>query len=372
MKVIESKGYNILKELSSSKYSIVYLVEKDNEKYIIKKLTINDLFIKEFNMLNILKHPNICKIKDIFIEEYYYFLFDYYGDDLDIKFKNIYRLLFDTTEEVKKKWIFQLIDIISYIHSKGIVYQDLKPPNIVLDNNNIILIDFGMTQYENIQTLLSDTNIIYYPPEFHKKFEVKNTNKSTDIWMLGYVINFLQLKDRDLNLLIKEMMKDKPEDRICISDIINSEYFKQNYNKKDLAVCKNNFNSIMFNYNINKNFDNTIHITMFRLLNDWIDEVINEFKLPNTVKIMTKNNYNKFFNVFTNNNFNFVVSRNTLQLFGISLFYISASMYDTKLYKYERLSYLCGDAYNKDEINNMVNILLNIIYQEKELFYSLQ
>ena len=53
---------------------------------------------------------------------------------------------YDTNNYIKQNIInifYKLLHTLKYIHTKGIIYQDLKPENIMLDNNDLILIDFG-------------------------------------------------------------------------------------------------------------------------------------------------------------------------------------------------------------------------------------
>ena len=47
-------------------------------------------------------------------------------------------------EEIGRFIMHQLLDILVYIHTKGVVHRDIKLENILIDKNmNIKLIDFG-------------------------------------------------------------------------------------------------------------------------------------------------------------------------------------------------------------------------------------
>ena len=48
------------------------------------------------------------------------------------------------SEKEACKFFQQIISGIEYIHRLGIVHRDLKPENLLLDNDNIKLIDFGL------------------------------------------------------------------------------------------------------------------------------------------------------------------------------------------------------------------------------------
>ena len=56
---------------------------------------------------------------------------------------------FELTEREVIKYLLQIVDGVSYIHSQGIVHLDLKPENIMCVNktgSKIKLIDFGLAR----------------------------------------------------------------------------------------------------------------------------------------------------------------------------------------------------------------------------------
>ena len=51
-------------------------------------------------------------------------------------------------EEGARYFMAQILDAMSYLHSKGVVHRDLKPENILLDNMlNIKVADFGLATF---------------------------------------------------------------------------------------------------------------------------------------------------------------------------------------------------------------------------------
>ena len=153
IKEIETKGY-------SSLYTGTYL----GKRHILKglkpeyknKLFYENLLKKEFEISHPLDHPNIVKTIDFkHIPDLGNCIMMEYIDGITLKdFVESHRDTKSQSRKVKELYdkIFnELLDAMSYFHSKQIIHRDLKPSNILITNNgnNVKIIDFGLSDTDD-------------------------------------------------------------------------------------------------------------------------------------------------------------------------------------------------------------------------------
>ena len=146
-------------------------------------------FIKEAQIIAKLNHPHIIRIHDIFEENgTAYYVMEYWNNGSLAEYvKSRGRL--NETEALH--YIRQIADALGYIHNHNMNHLDVKPGNILLDENkDAVLIDFGLSkQYdqEGNQTSTTPVGIShgYAPLEQYKKGGVGTFSPTTDIYSLG-------------------------------------------------------------------------------------------------------------------------------------------------------------------------------------------
>lgn len=95
----------------------------------------------------------------------------------------------DITEEEAKLFFTQIISGVGYAHLNLIAHRDLKPQNILLDNNGQIkIVDFGLSNLMKdgrlLKTACGSPN--YAAPEIVGERKYEGT--SVDIWSCGVIL----------------------------------------------------------------------------------------------------------------------------------------------------------------------------------------
>lgn len=160
------KGLRIERVLGEGRYGICYLVTDDKSHYILKQLKVkvyqgnNQKLHYEEDILKSLKHEAIPafikKIEDRHITGY---LLEYkQGTTLEA-------MIFNKKHTFTRNEIYnigkQLIDILCYLHGKGIVHRDIRVPNVLFDGRSIYLVDFGMARWIDNKKYKADIDFFY-------------------------------------------------------------------------------------------------------------------------------------------------------------------------------------------------------------------
>ena len=158
----------------------------------VRRLAVES-FTREANLLAELNHPGIPKIIDFFTESIRSYLVMEFvaGEDLEESLENTEGML---KEDVVLDWGIQICDVLVFLHSKGIVFRDLKPANIMLrqgSDNKICLIDFGIAKAFEVGqkgTMIGTEG--YSPPEQYRGV----AEPRGDIYALGATLHHLLTK----------------------------------------------------------------------------------------------------------------------------------------------------------------------------------
>ena len=267
----------VIKELGKGSFGTVFSImnKSNNKKYALKITFFNNKNLKKSKLAHRLlyleyKHyDKLWNIKNKYIskmvlpinmiykseqDNYSYLLLEFFNNTLTDK---IMVGAFDNNKHLNKiKYIIiKLIKIINILHNNNLIYNDIKPDNIMFDDkNNIKLIDFGLcTRY-----LTSNTNNTNLKSSSKSHIEKKHigihgnvrfssidgqkgftTSRISDMESIGYL--FIFLYDYNFNIFVNN--KQSEDVLFKKQNMINSNEFKS------LPLC------IQYYFHELKNYD---------------------------------------------------------------------------------------------------------------------
>jgi eukaryotic-like serine/threonine-protein kinase len=86
----------------------------------------------------------------------------------------------------------QLLAAIAEIHGQGVLHRDVKPANVLLAEDRVVLTDFGIAAVEG-GTALTATNQLIGSPQFlaPERVNGRGAGQPSDLWALGVTLYFL-------------------------------------------------------------------------------------------------------------------------------------------------------------------------------------
>jgi serine/threonine protein kinase len=176
-------GYGTVK-LAREKNSSVYFALKILKKTHIIEAKQVDHVHSEFVIGQELDHPFVVKLMGYSQDNSnLYFAFEFVpGGDLFTYLR--YNKRFPVGQSML--YAAQIVLIIEYLHTKSIVYRDLKPENLLIKNNGYLkIIDFGLAKIVHNRTYTFCGTPEYLAPEVILK---TGYGKPVDWWSLGVII----------------------------------------------------------------------------------------------------------------------------------------------------------------------------------------
>lgn len=187
--VDQDRIFNIEKKIGFGKFGKVYMIARksDNYKFALKIFRVNNKssqnevdHLKEFNGQDII-FPHVSYIfKCLF--NFYVIMELLTGPTVDHNLLKEHKISVNRFVEM----IYRILKGLEMLHDKYVMYNDLKPQNIMLDDElNPRLLDFGLTTKFNDCDQTHYGTPIFMPPE---SFEDIISNEKKDIWSFGLTV----------------------------------------------------------------------------------------------------------------------------------------------------------------------------------------
>ena len=181
-------SYSIINRIGEGSYGIAYLLEhkETGEKAVLKRLKAKHRhtknrrkFLQEVTFLNILSALPVPKVyMEGFIEELPFYIMEHVeGDTFEQAIFERHET-FSIIDALAKAE--ELLDIMIVMHEQGIVHRDLRIPNIILQNDKMTIIDFGLATKIDVSVQID---------------QIDNPKKAaspvSDLYALGHFMLFL-------------------------------------------------------------------------------------------------------------------------------------------------------------------------------------
>lgn len=193
-----SAGVYLARHKMMGNLCAIKCIPKNNEYY--------DRLSKEATLMRGLKHESIPVIYDIDEDDEEIYIIEEY-----CRGKTVREIMGEKeTDRLKllSVIVLKLSEVLNYLHSKGILYVDLKPDNIIIcDENNLKIIDFGSAvRFEKtVEERDYFASKAYASPELLKG---RGVDLRSDIYSFGKLI------ERFLSCLCSDDTKRKDEELI--------------------------------------------------------------------------------------------------------------------------------------------------------------
>lgn len=190
----------IISLIGKGTYGKVYSVVINNSMFALKKVVwdessdsieITTEAIIEAACMNKLKHPNILgSIQTILTKNTCTILMDLQ----EITLRNWYLHKYDRSKI--NSFIYQISSAVDYIHKNGIIHRDIKPDNILIKGDNLVVADFGISKYVGVglMPLVCDVQSLWYrAPEVLLGNQIYD--HKIDIWSIGCIYAELLMRN---------------------------------------------------------------------------------------------------------------------------------------------------------------------------------
>ena len=189
-------GYSIRSLIGESEKARVYLAVSDalGREIALKVSSIESdeaggrhLLAREYEAVSSIRHPAVVELHDYGVHAGREFLAMEYFPRGDLKA----RMQIGITEREALRYVDHIAQALRIVHHAGILHRDLKPPNVMLrENDDVSLIDFGLAR--NLEGGLSSTRTgvlrgspYYMSPEHALGEEL---DARTDLYSLGIIL----------------------------------------------------------------------------------------------------------------------------------------------------------------------------------------
>ena len=234
------------------------LSSRDDRFYVVKKLkpTITDpriwkQFAKEASVLKELGqfHPLIPEVYDYFQQNKEYYIIQEHIDGHDLADEILPGKRW--VEVQTKEFLAEILEILAFVHNRGILHMDIKPANIMRrkGDRQLMLIDFGSVKRTSTQVIengkisINPNSLVFCTPGYApiEQLHCKPHFYSSDIYALGITaiqaltgISAIELSQENGRVIWRDEVSDCVSNAFAdfLSKMVSFDYTKRYQNAK--------------------------------------------------------------------------------------------------------------------------------------------
>jgi len=196
---VRIRGHRCLRRLAVGGSSSVFLAEnlRTGEQRVLKIFrqvpdivegsTTFDRFLREFDLVAHLRHPNIARIYDIGVaDDHLYLAMEFFpGGDLRSRMR-------ERLEPAQALgYVRQMAAALSALHEVGVLHRDVKPGNLLLrEDGSAAFIDFGLARQLSLESDITGVGTIFGTPHYMSPEQGHGLplDVRSDLYSLGVVL----------------------------------------------------------------------------------------------------------------------------------------------------------------------------------------
>lgn len=182
--------YRILKKLGEGNMGNVYLTEDllyDKRLVALKTIRpekvspdIIDVFKREFEIMTRLRHPNLAQVYEFGFDQTgscFFLTMEYIEGQNLAEWRDEHPYTSD--EEILELFV-NLLRVMEFIHSRGVLHRDIKPKNVMV-GQSVKLMDFGLADLDKNDDVKVKGTLRFFAPEILNG----QVDERVDIFALG-------------------------------------------------------------------------------------------------------------------------------------------------------------------------------------------
>jgi DNA-binding response OmpR family regulator len=197
---VRVRGYSCIRRLAVGGSSSVFLAEhrKSGELRVLKVFrqvpdvvegsTTFDRFLREYELVEHLDHPNIVRIYDIGVADDHLFLAMEYFPGGDLRT----RMTRPMPWPEALSYLRQMAAALGALHVVGVLHRDVKPGNLLLrEDGSAAFIDFGLARQLGLESDITGIGTIFGTPHYMSPEQGHGSplDERSDLYSLGVVLH---------------------------------------------------------------------------------------------------------------------------------------------------------------------------------------